>query len=101
MLEVRGPDKKIVRTDGRGEFVVQNLAPGAYRISIRSPASARILGPNRVIKLTDGAPQRLRLVVDLQPRIDPDDDKRHFQNHPCDNGVCAPYGAPPARRRVV
>jgi len=32
-------------------------------------------------------------------------DERHYQNHPCadtpQGPVCAPYGAPPMRRRVV
>lgn len=35
---------------------------------------------------------------------DPDED-RHYQNHPCvdtpQGPMCAPYGAPPARRRIV
>jgi hypothetical protein len=36
---------------------------------------------------------------------DPDEDRRNYQNHPCvdtpQGPMCAPYGAPPARRRVV
>ena len=34
-----------------------------------------------------------------------EEDDRHYQNHPCTDTpkgpICAPYGAPPARRRVV
>jgi hypothetical protein len=48
--------------------------------------------------LADAAP-----VVHQLP--DPDEDRRHYQNHPCvdtpQGPMCAPYGAPPARRRVV
>jgi len=102
VLEARGPDHKLTRTDSHGEFVFQGLAPGAYHVTLRRPASARILGANHAIQLADGVPQQLNLVVDVQPRVDPDlDRERHYQNHPCDNGVCAPYGAPPARRRLV
>ncbi len=36
---------------------------------------------------------------------DPDEDRRNYQNHPCvdtpQGPMCAPYGAPPARRRIV
>jgi hypothetical protein len=36
---------------------------------------------------------------------DPDPDRGQYQNHPCvdtpQGPMCAPYGAPPARRRLV
>jgi hypothetical protein len=49
-------------------------------------------------------------VVDAPPVAkqlpDPDDGyRRNYRNHPCvdtpQGPMCAPYGAPPARRRVV
>jgi hypothetical protein len=49
--------------------------------------------------VADAAP-----VVKQLPEPD-DDDRRNYQNHPCvdtpQGPMCAPYGAPPARRRVV
>lgn len=65
--------------------------------------------PKHVDQQQTAVQQDAGVVVDAPvakqlPNDDMNED-RHFQNHPCvdtpQGPMCAPYGAPPARRRVV
>lgn len=73
-------------TDDRGEYVFTDLPPGTYIIAY-DPMHPRQSPTLIQVTLADGVGQRADLEVYV-PSSDPG---------PC----CKPYGAPPARRRVV
>jgi hypothetical protein len=76
------------QTNAYGELVVRDLPPGQYTITVpsnhprRAPAQA-------VVQLRSNTIERVNLVTDIQAPVY----ERH--NSP------KPYGAPPARKRVV
>ncbi|NVB79987.1 MAG: carboxypeptidase regulatory-like domain-containing protein [Kofleriaceae bacterium] len=75
------------KTDARGEFVFADVPPGDYQVIYEMPSRPHE-GPNlRDVKVEADK------IVEANGRIYP---------HPVDTGPCCkPYGAPPARRRVV
>lgn len=73
-------------TDDRGEYVFVDLEPGTYTVAY-VPRHPRDSGTEVQVTLAEGAGQRADLEIEA-PRPD---------LGPC----CKPYGAPPARRRVV
>ena len=66
------------------------VEPGSYRVIADIPSGGRFQAPQRQVQveLAAGADERVDFDVPLPQRID---------HGPC----CKPYGAPPARRRVV
>jgi hypothetical protein len=94
-----------VSANGNGEFVVENLAPGTYVVTAEVPTNSKVPPPpNGAVGGIGAAPEQ-RLVVKsgvvarsliVVNRVVPQ------QAPPYDDGPCCkPYGAPPARRRVV
>lgn len=76
------------RTDANGHFKFDNLAPGNYVVSTpNAGGNPRQAPPRRAVTVT--AHQSTQVTLNVTPYV-PD-------RGPC----CKPYGAPPARRRVV
>jgi hypothetical protein len=75
------------KTDARGEFVFADVPPGDYQVIYQMPSRPHE-GPNqRDVKVEADK------IVEANGRIFPP---------PVDTGPCCkPYGAPPARRRIV
>lgn len=91
-----GATKLETRTNGKGEFQFLNLAPGTYRLlpdpgyQNPRPQDGPVVQMAVAIQLVANANERTDLsVVSPQPYV--------RDTGPC----CKPYGAPPARRRVV
>lgn len=86
----QGPDggQKQARADATGRFLIEKLAPGNYTVWTNNPGgNPRVQPPRRTVTVT--ANQSVNVTLNVQPYV-PD-------RGPC----CKPYGAPPARRRVV
>ena len=79
-------DMKHATTNARGEFEVTGLEPGNYIVSFE-PWHPRQGPTSTPVTLHPEAGQEVSLLV---PIPEPD-------RGPC----CKPYGAPPARRRIV
>jgi hypothetical protein len=91
-LVIPGEQSKEVSVDSQGRFVVEDLPPGKHVLMFQQPnADPRQLpsGEARDVVVREGA--TITLDVKLSPPLPVVDDG------PC----CKPYGAPPARRRVV
>ncbi len=89
-------EEKRVRTNDRGEFQFLDLPPGNYSL-VSDPGytySGRqggpVMQPQEGVQLLPDANERRDLSIVAPPPYVPD-------TGPC----CKPYGAPPARRRVV
>lgn len=74
-------------TNARGEYEFADLAPGTYVVTFEMPSNPR-QGPNR---------QRAEVVANAVVQLDGVMFSLPFDRSSC----CKPYGAPPARRRVV
>jgi hypothetical protein len=88
-------------TGSKGEFTFVDLAPGRWRMSLdpeqydtyrysRRPQDGPMMMPDEIVMLDPGENERHDIGVSTPPPPEPD-------RGPC----CKPYGAPPARRRVV
>jgi hypothetical protein len=75
-----------VQTDARGRYTFSDLEPGGYRLTV-DVYSGRFGPPQEYLQVTADANVEHDFAVNSPP---PD-------RGPC----CKPYGAPPARRRVV
>lgn len=84
-----------------GEYTFADLAPGQWRLSLdhrvydpyagsRRPQDGPMMVPDEVVTLTPGENKRHDVGLSTPP-------PPHRDTGPC----CKPYGAPPARRRVV
>lgn len=73
-------------TDPNGRYQVGNLAPGSYRVTFGQSNHPRQRPPQRTVNVADGSVQ-----VDMAIATPPYDQ----------SNVPKPYGAPPARRRIV
>lgn len=83
--------EQTARTDANGNYAFANVEPGTYQLAVPDPAN----GGQQVRTVTVQAGAVVTTNVQLSP---PD----WRQNRGRDNGPCCkPYGAPPARRRVV
>lgn len=81
-----GADKRGTKSDSRGRYAVDNLPPGDWNVRFWGPRDAqRMAPPSQFVTLEAGDTRR----------IDGNVDNRDWSNVPM------PYGAPPARRRVV
>jgi hypothetical protein len=81
-----GAGKRGVKSDARGRYAVDDLAPGDWNVRFWGPRDAqRMAPPSQFVTLKAGESKR----------IDGNVDNRDWSNVPM------PYGAPPARRRVV
>ena len=75
------------RTDANGEFVFRDLPPGTYGIVFQEPDR-----PNSNMNMTEVA-VTAGAITEARGMYEP---------IPVDTGPCCkPYGAPPARRRIV
>ena len=77
-----GADSITVGADGNGNFVFNDVPPGAYHVTTHGT------GDRPRIDVRAGEAAIVTLELDKPPKVDP----RH---------MAKPYGAPPARRRVV
>jgi hypothetical protein len=77
-----------VETDRQGRFVFDKLQPGHYQLQLGGHVSGREPPPSIHVDVADGSDQEVVLQLRSPPPVD---------RGPC----CKPYGAPPARRRVV
>lgn len=77
------------RADATGAFRFDNVPPGRYQLVAQWPARPNAPAPSRVIDVVSGTPVVVDITLPVATApVDP---------HP----IAAPYGAPPARRRVV
>jgi hypothetical protein len=90
-----GGVRRALRTDAKGQYEIRDLPAGNYTLTLeryeanqghQPPPPA----PMRAVVLVDGKTEIVD--VTLAPYVAPAEDRG-----PC----CKPYGAPPARRRVV
>lgn len=87
-LQVPGGTQLQARADATGRFHFDKLAPGNYVIWTNQPGgNPRMQPPRQTVTVTAG--QSANATISVHPYV-PD-------RGPC----CKPYGAPPARRRVV
>jgi len=88
-------------TGSKGEFAFVDLEPGQWRLALdpdeydtyrysRRPQEGPMMMPDAVVNLGPGQNERYDIGFSTPPPPEPD-------RGPC----CKPYGAPPARRRVV
>lgn len=88
-------------TGAKGEYELVDLEPGPWRLRLddavydayagsRRPQEGPLMQPEVHVELEPGANERRDLATASPPVYEPD-------RGPC----CKPYGAPPARRRVV
>lgn len=80
-------------TDGNGNYRFDNLVAGTYTLSFQQSSNHPRQAPpppiTRVVQVTDGATKRVDVALQVIPV-------------PVDRGPCCkPYGAPPARRRMI
>lgn len=81
------------KTDTSGNFEIHDLQAGTYTLVLQPPSdNPRNSGPpptQAQVTVRDGATEHVNVLLDPYTR-------------PVDRGPCCkPYGAPPARRRVV
>jgi len=90
-ITVVGSTSHRVVTDAKGYFIVENLVPGIYRVTIPTARMTPQDPPNSAdIDVIAGQVSPIGMLGEIVPRpIERD------------NACCKPYGAPPARRRVV
>ena len=92
-LTQNGRHVKSVRTDPNGDYALDDVADGTYELEVpRNEAHLRPpirQGPHR--RAVTIAGQVVTVDLRLDPMVAPERD----------NHCCKPYGAPPARRRVV
>jgi hypothetical protein len=87
----RGKAKPVSqRSDKNGYFTFEGLEPGDYELSFHEAAKGHQHRPALPVKVTLKAGDELPVNVALEPI-----------KMPKANTCCMPYGAPPARRRVV
>jgi hypothetical protein len=88
-------------TGSKGEYELLDLAPGRWHLSLpveaydvhrysRRPQDGPMMRPDDIVQLDVGENERYDIGFSSPPPPQPD-------RGPC----CKPYGAPPARRRVV
>lgn len=86
LVTPNGESRRAV-ADANGHYVFADLDPGEYRIVFGESSHPRMAPPMQGASLQEGQ------IVQVDHAIQPT---------PVDNGPCCkPYGAPPARRRVV
>jgi hypothetical protein len=86
-VEVRGNGVHLTATtEPDGTFAIRDLPPGSYQVVV-PPNHPRHSPITQVVTITSGATSKITIAM---PTPVPD-------RGPC----CKPYGAPPARRRVV
>jgi hypothetical protein len=90
-----GPDnlRREAATDDQGEYVFAGLLAGEYVLTFRGYSNHPRMAPpiqRSVVRLGDANPT-VRLDIAMTVRA--------YRHNP--NNVPMPYGAPPARRRVV
>jgi hypothetical protein len=89
-LQDQDGNSKQVQTDAKGHFIFNALAAGNYVLSTNQPGGNPRVSPTRQA-VTIAGPGTINVTLNVQtapPNLD---------RGPC----CKPYGAPPARRRVV
>lgn len=86
-LQSRDGGQAQARTDGQGRYVFTHLRPGSYLLTNMATHNPRMAPEERPVEVRADAV--VRADFEVQPYV-PD-------RGPC----CKPYGAPPARRRVV
>jgi hypothetical protein len=79
--------RRQTQTDPGGGFKFENLPPGRYTVELPGNGNPRRPPPRQTVEVT--ANGVAHVLLEYEPYV-PD-------NGPC----CKPYGAPPARRRVV
>lgn len=78
---------RTVTTDARGEFVFADLPPGGYQVIFSMPNNPRQSPNMGYVQVKSGEIAETRGIIYPEP----------VDTGPC----CKPYGAPPARRRLV
>lgn len=87
-LTLRGPaGEQRVQTDANGHYRFADLPPGNYTIEMPWNGNPRAERSARFVQVTAARTARVDLTLSSPP----------VDRGPC----CKPYGAPPARRRVV
>ncbi len=87
-ITLRGPNgEQRAQTDANGRYRFADLPPGNYSVEMPWNGNPHAPPPTRMVQVTAGQ----SATVDLTIYVPPPD------RGPC----CKPYGAPPARRRVV
>jgi len=82
---------RVVKTDAQGNFKFDEVPAGQQMIELQVSNNPRETPEYRLVEVVAG--KVVRIVVALPPPPPPPPPDRG----PC----CKPYGAPPARRRVV
>jgi hypothetical protein len=91
-VQIEGPEPHRVRSGRGGIFLVENLVPGTYRVIIDRRANPGDGVVEVAVELVAGTVTPMAILGDPPgPAV----------AKPIDNACCKPYGAPPARRRVV
>jgi hypothetical protein len=85
-IQLHGPAKRMANTDANGEVVVRDLPPGTYQVIVPNNHPRRAPTTQTVV-LRNDAVQRVTLTP-IMPVYDR-------------SNIPKPYGAPPARKRVV
>ncbi len=93
-LFAQGQPTRRTRTDDYGEYVFEGLPAGTYTVVVEPPPpnhprQNRGAPTTRQVHVVDGASARADVTVHMPPPV--------IDRGPC----CKPYGAPPARRRIV
>ena len=93
-LFAQGQQARTTHTDRSGEYVFQGLPAGTYNLVVdqlppNNPRQSPRPPIRRQVHVADGASARADVTVHAPPPV--------IDRGPC----CKPYGAPPARRRVV
>jgi hypothetical protein len=81
----------VVISDASGRYEFRNVIPGSYSVSAEGPGSGNPRPPDERRTITVSTDAVATADFDFAPLEEPVD------RGPC----CKPYGAPPARRRVV
>jgi hypothetical protein len=86
-LDGAGVPSRRTTTDERGQYTFTNLPPGNYTITVDYHANPRSGPPRRAASVSDGGTAQIDFTIVPQP----------YDN----SNIPKPYGAPPARHRVV
>jgi hypothetical protein len=88
-ITLRGPSggEQRAQTDADGHYRFADLPPGNYYVEMPWNGNPHAAPPSRMVQVAAGQTAK----IDLKIYVPPPD------RGPC----CKPYGAPPARRRVV